>query len=77
MSDSSKPARPRRDETTDDDAAELSDDETFDEPRQPPRLSREEIERIREEQELEDFMEEPTEGSLSIISDTDVPGAPG
>jgi hypothetical protein len=77
MSDSSTPARPRRDETTDGDATELPDDETFDEPRQPPRLSREEIERIREEQELEDFMEEPTEGPLSIISDIDVPGAPG
>jgi hypothetical protein len=36
-----------------------------------------EIEDLLSEQELEDFMEEPTEGELGIISDTDVPGEPG
>jgi hypothetical protein len=36
-----------------------------------------EIEDLLSEQELEDFMEEPPEGELGIISDTDVPGAPG
>jgi hypothetical protein len=45
--------------------------------RQPPRLSPEQIERIEEYEELEDFIEEPPEGDLSIISDEDVPGAPG
>jgi hypothetical protein len=37
----------------------------------------EEIEDILSEQELEDFMSEPTEGELGVISDSDVPGRPG
>lgn len=45
--------------------------------RQPPRLSPEEVERIEDYEELEAFIEEPPEGELSIISDEDVPGAPG
>ena len=47
------------------------------EQRQPPRLSPEEIERLENQEELEDFIEEPPEGDLSVISDQDVPGAPG
>ena len=46
-------------------------------PRQPPRLSPEQIERLEDYEELEAFIEEPPEGELSIISDEDVPGAPG
>ena len=45
--------------------------------RQAPRLSPEEIERLEDIEELEDFIEEPPDGPLSIISDQDVPGAPG
>ena len=45
--------------------------------RQAPRLSPEEIERLEDLEELEDFIEEPPQGPLSIISDQDVPGAPG
>jgi hypothetical protein len=37
----------------------------------------EEIEDILSEQELEDFMSEPTEGELGVLSDSDVPGRPG
>ena len=48
-----------------------------DEPRQPPRLSPEEIEQLAAYEEFEEFMEEPPEGNLSVISDEDVPGAPG
>ena len=44
---------------------------------QPPRLSPEEIERLEQYEELEDFIEAPPEGDLSVISDDDVPGAPG
>jgi hypothetical protein len=36
-----------------------------------------EIDELLSEQEWEDFMEEPTHGELGIISDTDIPGAPG
>jgi hypothetical protein len=36
-----------------------------------------EIEEILSEQELEDFMEQPSEDELGIISDSDIPGAPG
>ena len=36
-----------------------------------------EIDELLSEQELEDFMEEPTHGELGIISDMDVPGEPG
>ena len=45
--------------------------------RQPPRLSPEEIEQLEEYEDLEALIEEPPDGSLSIISDQDVPGAPG
>lgn len=37
----------------------------------------EEIEDLLSEQEWEEFMSEPPEGELGIISDTDVPGRPG
>jgi hypothetical protein len=52
-------------------------DATNDTQRQPPRLNPEEIERIEDFEELEEFIEEPPEGDLSVISDEDVPGAPG
>jgi hypothetical protein len=45
--------------------------------RQAPRLSPEEIAQLEDFEELEDFIEEPPDGSLSVISDQDVPGAPG
>jgi hypothetical protein len=45
--------------------------------RQAPRLSPEEIERIEDFEDLEAPIEEPPDGSLSIVSDQDVPGAPG
>ena len=47
------------------------------EPRQAPRLSPEEIERLEDFENLEALIEEPPDGSLSVISDEDVPGAPG
>jgi hypothetical protein len=40
-------------------------------------LSPEEIERLEDFEDLESLIEEPAGGSLSIISDQDVPGAPG
>ena len=45
--------------------------------RQAPRLSPEEIERLEDFEDLESLIEEPPDGDLSIISDQDVPGAPG
>ena len=45
--------------------------------RQAPRLSPEEIERLEDFGDLESLIEEPPDGSLSIISDQDTPGAPG
>ena len=45
--------------------------------RQAPLLSPEEIERLEDFEDLESLIEEPPDGSLSIISDQDVPGAPG
>ena len=45
--------------------------------RQEPQLSPEEIERLEDYEDLESLIEEPPDGSLSIISDQDVPGAPG
>ena len=45
--------------------------------RQAPRLSPEEIETLEDFEDLESLIEEPPDGSLSIISDQDVPGAPG
>jgi hypothetical protein len=44
---------------------------------QAPRLSPEEIEQLEEFEDLESLIEEPPDGDLSIISDQDVPGAPG
>ena len=52
-------------------------DATDDGPRQPPRLSPEEVARIETEEAWEDFISEPPDGDLSVISDEDVPGAPG
>lgn len=51
--------------------------ETDDGPRQLPRLSPEEVARIENEEALEDFIAETPDGDLSVISDEDVPGAPG
>ena len=45
--------------------------------RQAPRLSPEEIARLEEFEDVESLIEEPPDGPLSIISDQDVPGAPG
>ena len=45
--------------------------------RQAPRLSPEEIEQLEDFEDLESLLEEPPDGSLSIVSDQDVPGAPG
>ncbi len=45
--------------------------------RQAPRLSPEEIERLEDFEDLESLIEEPPDGDLSIISDQDIPGAPG
>jgi hypothetical protein len=73
MSETRNPAEPERTRASDTNAGEFADQE----PRQPPTLSEKEAERIREIEEFEDFMEEPTQGPLSIISDQDVPGAPG
>jgi hypothetical protein len=47
------------------------------EARQPPRLSDEEIAQLEAYEEIEDFMSEPPEGALGVISDQDVPGEPG
>jgi hypothetical protein len=60
------------DQSTQTDRADVSESE-----RQAPRLSPEEIERIEEFEDLESLIEEPPDGDLSIISDQDVPGAPG
>jgi hypothetical protein len=60
------------DQSTGPDAADASETE-----RQAPQLSPEEIARIEDFEDLESLIEEPPDGSLSIISDQDVPGAPG
>jgi hypothetical protein len=60
------------DQSTQTDLGDASDSE-----RQAPRLSPEEIERLEDFEDLESLIEEPAGGSLSIISDQDVPGAPG
>jgi hypothetical protein len=60
------------DQSTQSDLADASGSE-----RQPPRLSPEEIKRIEDFEDLESLIEEPPDGDLSIISDQDVPGAPG
>jgi hypothetical protein len=59
-------------QSTDTDPADASESE-----RQAPQLSPEEIERLEDFEDLESLIEEPPDGSLSIISDQDVPGAPG
>ncbi len=60
------------DQSTPTDLADASESE-----RQAPRLSPEEIEQIEDFEDLESIIEEPPDGDLSIISDQDVPGAPG
>ena len=35
------------------------------------------IEQLMDEQEMEDFLMEPSTGELGVISDMDVPGRPG
>jgi hypothetical protein len=57
---------------TESDPADATDSE-----RQAPQLSPEEIERLEDLEDLESLIEEPPDGSLSIISDQDTPGAPG
>jgi hypothetical protein len=52
-------------------------DDASESERQAPQLSPEEIERLEDFEDLESLIEEPPDGSLSIISDQDVPGAPG
>jgi hypothetical protein len=64
--------REMADQSTQSDLADASGSE-----RQPPRLSPEEIKRIEDFEDLESLIEEPPDGDLSIISDQDVPGAPG
>ena len=66
--------RPTQSTGTDpaDDATSASGSE-----RQAPRLSPEEIEQLEDFEDLESLLEEPPDGSLSIVSDQDVPGAPG
>jgi hypothetical protein len=59
-------------QSTDTDSADAPGTE-----RQAPRLSPDEIERLEDIEDLESLIEEPPDGSLSIISDEDVPGAPG
>ena len=56
---------------------EGDDADAFESGRQAPPLSPEEIERLEDFEDLESLIEEPPDGSLSIISDQDVPGAPG
>ena len=71
MSDRDMPAETTRTDPADADTSEAGTE------RQAPRLSPEEVERLEDFEDLESFLEEPPDGSLSIISDQDVPGAPG
>jgi hypothetical protein len=71
MSDRDTPTETTRSDSADADAS------TSGTKRQAPRLSPEEIERLEDFEDLESLIEEPPDGSLSIISDQDVPGAPG
>jgi len=71
MSDRDMPDQSSRTDPAGDDA-DASETE-----RQAPRLSPEEIERLEDFEDLEALIEEPPDGSLSIVSDQDVPGAPG
>jgi hypothetical protein len=71
MSDRDMPDRSGRTDPAGDDAG-ASETE-----RQAPQLSPEEIERLEDFEDLEALIEEPPDGSLTIISDQDVPGAPG
>lgn len=61
----------------DTDQAPATRPDADDEPRQPPRLSPEEVERIEDYEDLENLIEAKPEGGLSVISDDDVPGRPG
>jgi hypothetical protein len=71
MSDRDTPTETTRTDPADADASASGAE------RQAPRLSPEEIERLEDFEDLESLIEEPPDGSLSIISDQDVPGAPG
>ena len=71
MSDRDTPTETARTDSADADASTPGTE------RQAPRLSPEEIERLEDFEDLESLIEEPPDGSLSIISDQDVPGAPG
>ena len=71
MSDRDTPTEPTITDSADADASASGTE------RQAPRLSPEEIEEIEDFEDLESLIEEPPDGSLSIISDQDVPGAPG
>ena len=71
MSDREMPDQSGRTDPAGDDAG-ASETE-----RQAPQLSPEEIERLEDFEDFEALIEEPPDGSLSIISDQDVPGAPG
>jgi hypothetical protein len=71
MSDRGMPNQSIRTEPAGDDADAWASE------RQAPQLSREEIERLEDFEDLESLIEKPPDGSLSIISDQDVPGAPG
>ena len=71
MSDRDRPTQSTETDPADN-IASASDGE-----RQAPRLSPEEIERLEDFEDLESLIEEPPDGSLSVIIDQDVPGAPG
>ena len=71
MSDRDTPTETTRTNSADADASASGIE------RQAPRLSPEEIESLEDFEDLESLIEEPPDGSLSIISDQDVPGAPG
>ena len=66
-----------RDTPTQSTRTDPADASTSESERQAPRLSPEEIEQLEDYEDLESLIEEPPDGSLSIISDQDVPGAPG
>ena len=71
MNDREMPDQSGRTDPAGDDAG------AFETQRQAPQLSPEEIERLEDFEDLEALIEEPPDGSLTIISDQDVPGAPG
>jgi hypothetical protein len=71
MSDRDTPTETTRSDSMDADASTSGTE------RQAPQLPPEQIERLEDFEDLESLIEEPPDGSLSIISDQDVPGAPG